>query len=462
MGFCGFLKQSTTTTLTLGPCLDDDDALTEKTGLTIADTTVFLAKNGGAKAVPNDTNDCTEDANGVYRKQIDTTDTDTLGRLTVYVHESDVLYLRQDYSVITANAWDTLFSTDKFDVNVAEVTAGIIANASFNSDVGSTAYATNIIALAARKVLDELNLDHLCKQATGAADMTTEVADNTILSRMLSNGDTSAFVPSTDGLQLIRDVAPHGTAMRGTDSAALASVVGALADAAAAGEVTSSDTVMQYIKQLINILIGTPGIGTFPSEAAPGNGVSLAEVLRAIHTDVTGINGASMYALDTTVATEDSTTSFTLTDGKASNDAYNGMFISITDAGDSNIEVRRIQDWTSAKVVTVERAFSFTPAASDVARILEASYGVMAQSAGANAITYTVRDGSSNLMEGVTVWISTDSAGLQVIWNGVTDSNGIAKEAVGDSKPYLDAGTYYFWRQKSGYNFSNPDTEVFS
>lgn len=88
------------------------------------------------------------------------------------------------------------------------------------------------------------------------------------------------------------------TAMRGTDNAALASVVGALADAAAAGEVTTGDTVMQYIKQLINILIGTPGIGTFPAEAAPGNAVSLAEVVRAIHTDVTGLNGDVMRGTD--------------------------------------------------------------------------------------------------------------------------------------------------------------------
>jgi len=49
------------------------------------------------------------------------------------------------------------------------------------------------------------NLDHLCLTATAGADMTTEVADNTIFSRMLANGDTSAFAPSTDGLQPIRD-----------------------------------------------------------------------------------------------------------------------------------------------------------------------------------------------------------------------------------------------------------------
>ncbi|MDY6834985.1 MAG: hypothetical protein SVY53_09335, partial [Chloroflexota bacterium] len=59
-----------------------------------------------------------------------------------------------------------------------------------------------------------------------------------------------------------------------------------------------ADTLMQYMKQLINILIGTPGIGAFPAEAAPANGVSLAEVIRAIHADVTGLNGDAMRGTD--------------------------------------------------------------------------------------------------------------------------------------------------------------------
>jgi len=94
-------------------------------------------------------------------------------------------------------------------------------------------------------------------------------------------------------LDLLLDAIPT-TAMRGTDNAALASVLGALADAAAAGEVTEADTLVQYIKQLINILIGAAGIGAFPAEAAPANAVSLAEVIRAIHADVTGLNGDAM------------------------------------------------------------------------------------------------------------------------------------------------------------------------
>ena len=55
---------------------------------------------------------------------------------------------------------------------------------------------------------------------------------------------------------------------------------------------------MQYVKQLINILIGTAGIAAFPAEAAPANAVSLAEVIRAIHVDVTGLNGDAMRGTD--------------------------------------------------------------------------------------------------------------------------------------------------------------------
>lgn len=117
-------------------------------------------------------------------------------------------------------------------ITAAAIAAGAIDNATFAADVGSTAYATNVIALAVRKVLDELNLDHLAKTATAAADMTTEVADNSILSRMLANGDTSAFDPSTDGLQPLRDslatASEVGVAVRDT------AIAGAAADSVGA------------------------------------------------------------------------------------------------------------------------------------------------------------------------------------------------------------------------------------
>lgn len=87
-------------------------------------------------------------------------------------------------------------------------------------------------------------------------------------------------------------------------------------------------------------------------------------------------------------------------------------------------------------------------------------YVVKQRTAGAIEYTYTVTDGSDPI-EGVDVWVTTDLAGANVIWLGVTDASGVARD-LNDEKPFLDAGTYFFWSQKAGYSFSNPDTEVVS
>lgn len=93
--------------------------------------------------------------------------------------------------------------------SVSDFTAGAIANASFAADVGSTAYATNIIALAVRKVLDELNLDHLLKVACAENDINQEVVDQSVLAFCLATGgDISQFAPTTDTLQNIREKLP--------------------------------------------------------------------------------------------------------------------------------------------------------------------------------------------------------------------------------------------------------------
>lgn len=69
--------------------------------------------------------------------------------------------------------------------------------------------------------------------------------------------------------------------------------------------------------------------------------------------------------------------------------------------------------------------------------------------------TYTVTDSGTGLpIDGVQVWVSTDLAGANIIASGYTD-------ALGQYRPWLDAGTYYFWCQRAGYSFTNPDQEVF-
>lgn len=80
-----------------------------------------------------------------------------------------------------------------------------------------------------------------------------------------------------------------------------------------------------------------------------------------------------------------------------------------------------------------------------------------ATGSGGTSWTYTVTDADSGLpIADAEVWISTDSAGSNVIAGTLrTDANG-------EATFMLDAGTYYVWTQKTGYNFSNPDMEVVS
>ena len=99
----------------------------------------------------------------------------------------------------------------------------------------------------------------------------------------------------------------------GTDAAEAGDpVVGGLADTAATGAVTTTDTLMAYIKQLVtqhgtaldtdtlgNILVGSTGIATYPSAAAPANGVALADVLRAIYNAVAADGTASATTVQT-------------------------------------------------------------------------------------------------------------------------------------------------------------------
>lgn len=74
--------------------------------------------------------------------------------------------------------------------------------------------------------------------------------------------------------------------------------------------------------------------------------------------------------------------------------------------------------------------------------------------AGSIEWSYTLTDGDTGEpIADADVWVTSDAAGNFVIASGQTDQNGVVVFS-------LDAGTVYIWRQKSGYDFMNPDTEV--
>lgn len=148
------LKQSTAATVKAGPFLDDTDGVTEEVSLTIAQADIRISKNGGAFAQTNNATGATHDENGYYGVPLDTTDTNTLGRLRVAIHATGALPVWHEMMVLPANAFDALVGgTDTLQTHATEIdndliTAAAIATGAIDAD------AIAADAITAAKVAD--------------------------------------------------------------------------------------------------------------------------------------------------------------------------------------------------------------------------------------------------------------------------------------------------------------------
>jgi len=109
MAFQGFLKQSTAVDVLIGPFLDETDGKTAEAALTISQADVKLSKNGQTLAQKNDVTAAAADADGYYNCELDATDTNTVGQLTIIIHESGALPVRLDYHVVEEAVYDAMY-----------------------------------------------------------------------------------------------------------------------------------------------------------------------------------------------------------------------------------------------------------------------------------------------------------------------------------------------------------------
>lgn len=147
-----FLKQSTAVTVKIGPFVDQGDGFTPETSLTISQADIRLTKNGGDFAQTNNAAGATHDESGYYDIPLDTTDTNTLGTLRVAVSESGALPVWQDFMVVPANVWDSLFGADRLQVHAAEISNDLITSdalaASAVSEIQSGLATSSALATA--------------------------------------------------------------------------------------------------------------------------------------------------------------------------------------------------------------------------------------------------------------------------------------------------------------------------
>lgn len=173
------LKQSTAATIKLGPFVDDTDGKTAETALTIGQADIRLSKNGGDIAQTNNATGATHDELGYYDIPLDTTDTGTLGRLRVLVSKAGALPVWQDFVVVTANVYDSMFSTDKLDVAVVEMATDVLTAAAVKADAvtkiqNGLATPTNITAGTITTATNLTNLPTMPTDWLTAAGLKTD------------------------------------------------------------------------------------------------------------------------------------------------------------------------------------------------------------------------------------------------------------------------------------------------
>lgn len=105
-----WLKQSTAFTFRVGPFVDATDGVTAETALTIAQADIQISKNGGAFAQTSASPTTTHDADGWYQCPLTSTDTNTLGPLTVQIVMAGALPVWEHFMVVPANVYESIIA----------------------------------------------------------------------------------------------------------------------------------------------------------------------------------------------------------------------------------------------------------------------------------------------------------------------------------------------------------------
>ena len=168
------------------------------------------------------------------------------------------------------------------DVDGKDLTTLLITDRLDDATIGLSQIASDVVGLAGAAMVGTNGA--ALASVLGALD--TAAAAGAVTTEDAVMAYVKQLVTNSEAIAV--DVAGlNGDAMVGTDNAALASVAGALDTAANTGEVDTGTTLMGYVKQLVDELTGAAGVDVWAGGAAPANTVSIHEVIEQIYDDVT-------------------------------------------------------------------------------------------------------------------------------------------------------------------------------
>lgn len=489
----GWLKQSTAANVLIGPFIDDTDGKTAEAAVAITDSNTFLSKNGAAQAVKHETTHPAHDALGYYICALDTTDTDSLGRLKLVVHIAGALPVFHTWQVLPANAFDSLVAgSDLLDVSTVQWTGtAVAAPATAGYPVVTNKVGTGTGELDLTSGVIKANLVQILAAALTETGGYLAAAFKKFFNVATPTGTVNSIPDAVAGAA--SGIAIVGSAMAVTGVATAAELAKvpksdsnvtfnatALASINAQADTAISDAALATAANLAAVKAETALIvadtGELQTEWANGGRLDLildaatapsaATVADAVWDEalaghatggttgkkLTDLANADLTALATAVnlATVDGIVDSILADtGELQTDWVNGGRLDLLLDGATAPSAASVAD------AVWDEALGGHLGAGSTGSKLNAAGG--AGGAGAISFAYTVYQANGiTPLDGVEVWVTTDFAGTNVIAGTLSTS------ALGVVTFLLDAGTYYFWRRKSGWTFTNPDTEAVS
>lgn len=195
-----FLRQSTAVEVPVGPFVDETDGRTIESALTLTQPDIRLKKGGAAWAQKSAAQTLSHEENGWYEVSLSTTDTDTLGALMLAINEAGALPVWREFMVVTQQVWDSLFSTDLLQVDVAQFGNAAGTFASGRPEVNTTLIegsdATNQIRDAV--VDDATRIDASALNVLTSHDPGATLASGTAVSTIDSKVDTIVAAVDTE------------------------------------------------------------------------------------------------------------------------------------------------------------------------------------------------------------------------------------------------------------------------
>jgi hypothetical protein len=399
------------------------DHISDATGKTV---TCAISKNVGAFGAPSGGATATEIGNGWYYIAISTTDTNAAGPLIFRATASGMDSSEKDYLVVDP-------ATVFYGVNVvsqANIDFGALQKTSLNAatpasvqnisaqtgDAYARLGATPPTAVQIRTEMDSnstklANLDATISSRTKPADTqaaVTTVTTTTNLTNAPTNGDfTAAMKTSLNNATPVASLSGDFTATMKTSLNA-----------------STPASIQNQVAQTVDV----------------ATRLSAAAYVAPDNTDILAI-------LAVKAVTDKLITAMELNAGN-----YRFTIAALAQApaggGGGGLNAQQV-----ANAVWDELIANHLTAGTTGRKLSDLS-----SSAGSGAITwtYTLTDSvSGNPIANAEIWITTDALGNNVIASGMTNQAGAATF-------YLNAGVVYVWRQKSGWNFVNPDTETVS